>query len=217
MAQEELRRLQDQQSKFTIRAPFEGYVVAKLTEVGAWLTRGDPVAEIVALDPIEIDVAVPETYIPHVRLGDSVRVLVEAMPRESFTGQVARIVPQADLRSRSFPVKIRMANPKTEHGHLLKAGMMARVTMGVGAPQQALLVPKDALVLGGPSPAVMAVAVEPQTKATVARLVPVQLGVSDASLIQVIGELRAGDQVIVVGNERVRPGQPIAVESATKK
>jgi RND family efflux transporter MFP subunit len=213
MAAQEVRRLEDQYRKFTIRAPFEGYVVSKLTEVGAWLSRGDPVAEIIALDPIEIDVAVPEAYIAHVMLGASVQVTIPAVADQTFTGSVARIVPQADLRSRSFPVKIRLKNPKSAAGHVLKSGMLARVTMAVGPRQQAMLVPKDALILGGPSPGIMVVQREAGASNPVARLVPVQLGVAEESMIQVIGELRGDDQVIVVGNERIRPGQPISVQS----
>jgi RND family efflux transporter MFP subunit len=209
-ATENVSHLESQKAKYTLRAPFEGYVVAKHTEIGAWVSRGDPVAEVIELDPIEIDVMVPEAFIAHIHLGAAAQIRADAIPDQAFTGTVARIVPDADRRSRSFPVKVRLANPKTEDGHVLKSGMLARVTLAIGPPIQALLVPKDALVLGGPLPSLMVVTTNPETKQETVRPVPVQLGVTDGSLIQVTGNLASTDKIVVIGNERVRPGQPIA-------
>ncbi len=213
-AQEEVNRLQDMMKKYTVRAPFEGFVIAKHTEVGAWLSRGDPVAEVVQLDPIEVRVSIPEAYIPHVRMGAEVRVRLEASPDDVIVGQVARIVPQADLRSRTFPVIVRLPNPRQEGEYLMKAGMLAAVTLGVGRPVAATLVPKDALVLDGRDTSIVVVDSDPRTKQPVARVVPVQLGVAEGSLIQVFdasGSLRDKQQVVVRGNERLRSGQPLQI------
>lgn len=209
IAEQQVKQLESRKAKYTIRTRFEGYVVAKHTEIGAWVSRGDPVAEVIALDPIEIDVTVPGRYITHVRLGAAVNVQVDALQQQPFVGTVARIVPEADLRSRTFPVKIRLANPKTDDGHQLKAGMLARATVAIGPSINALLVPKDSLVLGGPTPVVMAIVVDEEKKLTTVRPVPVTLGIAEGSLIQVIGDLTAKQQVVVVGNERVRPGSPV--------
>ncbi len=217
VATENVKHLESQKAKYTLRAPFEGSIVAKHTEIGAWVSRGDPVAELIELDPIEIDVMVPEAFITHVHLGAAAQIRADAVPDQAFTGAVARIIPDADRRSRTFPVKVRLANPKTADGHILKSGMLARVTLAIGPPIQALLVPKDALVLGGPQPALMVVTTNPETKQDTVRPVSVQLGVTDGSLIQVTGNLTATDRIVVVGNERVRPGQPIAAVMAEAK
>ena len=209
IATEDVKHLESQKAKYTLRARFEGYVVAKHTEVGAWVSRGDPVAEVIELDPIEIAVSVPEVFIAHVRIGAAAQIRADAIADRAFTGTVAKIIPDADLRSRTFPVKVRLANPKTEDGHLLKAGMLARVTLAVGPPIQALLVPKDSLVLGGPQPSLMVVVTSSESKQQTVRPVPVQLGITDGSLIQVTGDLLPNDKVVVIGNERIRPGQPI--------
>ncbi|MBI2479505.1 MAG: efflux RND transporter periplasmic adaptor subunit [Planctomycetia bacterium] len=215
-ATENVNHLESQKAKYTLRAPFEGYVVAKHTEIGAWVSRGDPVAEVIELDPIEIDVMVPEAFIAHIHIGAAAQIHADAVPDQAFTGTVARIIPDADRRSRTFPVKVRLANPKTEDGHVLKSGMLARVTLAIGPPIQALLVPKDSLVLGGPQPSLMVVMTNPETKQETVRPVPVQLGVTDGHLIQVTGSLAPTDKVVVVGNERVRPGQPIAAVMQSK-
>ncbi len=211
-AQEEaVRQIEDRLAKYVIYAPFDGYVSAEHTEVGEWIARADPIAEVIELDPIEIEVAVPESTVARLRLGSVASVLVPAVPGAIYDGTIAAIVPQGDERSRTFPVKVRLANPRGPDGHLLKAGMLARVTFLVGDPELALLVPKDALQLGDRLARVYVVAKAPQGEGTVARPVDVIPGASHGSLIAVRGELSAGEQVVIQGNERLRPFQPIAV------
>jgi RND family efflux transporter MFP subunit len=202
-------RLEDQLKKYTIKAPFDGYVTAEHTEVGAWIKQGDPVAEVVSIDPAEVTVSVPEEYIAALAPGMSASIRLDAMPDRSFEASITRIVPQADVRSRSFPVKIALDNPREATGHAIKAGMLARVTLSVGPPKPALLVPKDAVILGGPSPQVYVVADDPRTKQPAAVPVSVELGVSEGGNIQVVGNLQAGQQVVVQGNERLIPGAKV--------
>lgn len=212
MAAEEVRRLEDRLEKYTIRAPFDGYVVTKHAEVGQWIKEGDLVMEVAELNPVEVEVALPESYIAFLRTGMSARVEVSAVQNDVTTGTVSRVVPQADLRSRAFPVKIELQNEPGEAGPRLKAGMLAHVTLSVGGrPQKAMLVPKDALVLGGPmGPIVYVVEPSEGDQPPMARPVPVQLGGADEGWIKVRGDLSVGQQVVTRGNERLRPG-PVRV------
>ena len=216
--QEEIRRIQDLLGKHTIRAPFDGYVVKKHTEIGAWIRRGDPVVDVVELDPVEIEISIPETYIAYLEVGTVQPVQLEALNGrileefdQPLQGTLVRIVPQADLRSRTFPVKLRVDNPRQGSSHLLKAGMLARVLLAVGKPHSSLLVPKNALVLGGRTPRVFVLKTDAETQATTAHPVEVEIGVADGGLIQVSGELREGDRVVVEGNERLRPGADVRI------
>jgi multidrug efflux pump subunit AcrA (membrane-fusion protein) len=101
-------------------------------------------------------------------------------------------------------VQLRLANPRQKGNFLIKPGMLARVSLPVGEAHIVTLVPKDALVLGGPKPTVFVVS------NGVARMIPVETGVSIDSLIEVTGDVKAGDKVVVTGNERLRPG-PVKV------
>ncbi len=214
MAQEAVNQLEDVKKKYTIRAPFSGFVTVKHTEIGAWVSQGDPVADVVQLDPIEIRVAVPETYITNVRLGSDAQVRLEATPEEVIVGKINRIVPLAERRSRTFPVVIRLKNPQQNGEYLLKAGMLAQVTIGVGTEQTALMVPKDALVLNGRAQSIVLIEKDNGSQQDVARVVPVELGVAFGSRIQVIdrtGRLKEGMLVASRGNERLRDQQPVEV------
>jgi multidrug efflux pump subunit AcrA (membrane-fusion protein) len=119
--------------------------------------------------------------------------------------------PQADPRAHTFPVKVRMENRILEGQPLLKAGLFARVTLSVGKPTVCVLVPKDAVVLGGPT-AMVFIANTAGGKSTV-KPVPVTLGPQSGAWISAVGDIQEGEQVIVEGNERVRPGQEIRVEA----
>ncbi|WP_152049406.1 efflux RND transporter periplasmic adaptor subunit [Tautonia marina] len=214
-AQEEvINRLEDRLAEHTIVAPFTGYVVTEHTEVGQWLGRGDPVVDLVELDRVDVEASVVEDDIRYISVGTSARVEVSSLPDKAFTGAVALVVPQADLRSRSFPVKVRLTNEDVHGTPILKAGMIARVTLPVGPEHPALLVPKDALVLGGPSPRVFVF--EPASDGNDPALgtvqpVPVTLGVAAGALVEVTGPLQADQRVVVQGNERLRPGQEVRV------
>jgi RND family efflux transporter MFP subunit len=213
--EEEIRRIEDRLAKFTIVAPFDGYVVAEHTEIGHWVKQGDPVAEVIELDYVDVEVTVLENYIPFVRVGAEVNVEIGALGTEPFDGQVALIIPRADLRSRSFPVKVRVENRDNDGTPLLKAGMFAQVILPVGNPEIGVLVPKDALVHGGMTPVVYVVDLDgPGSQQGTVRPVSVRIGVAAAELIQIKGDVAAGQTVVVQGNERLRPGQQVVVSAA---
>ena len=225
---EEVNAIQDQIDKHMIKAPFDGYVVEEFTEVGQWVAKAGLVAKIAELDEVDIEIMVVERYLAALRVGTPAVVEVPAVGPNSdgslpvFNGQVVLIVPQADERSRSFPIKVRLINQQRPDGQLLlKAGMLARVKLPVESAANALLVPKDAVVLSGDKALVWAIDPAPAAAGGGAntgtvRRVDVQLGLEEGQRIQVIpigGELRRGDSVAVRGNERLRPGMPVTIGS----
>lgn len=213
--QAEVDRIKDQISKYTIRTRFDGYVVTQHVDDGAWVVVGAPVMEVVALDQVELVAAVNDQYVRYIRPGATVDISVSALPEEPFRGEVLAVVPQADLQARTFPVIIRVENRFNASGPLIKSGMVARVDLPTAEPQQALLVPKDALVLGGASKIVYVVSEQPTEKGgerrTIAKPVAVQTGIAKNNWIQVQGDLKAGELVVIEGNERLRKDQPVAV------
>jgi len=201
-----VRAMEDRIAKHTIITRFAGYVVAEHAEEGQWVKQGDPVAEVVALDQVEVEVHVVEQSVNQIHLGGEVSVEIPAFGAQPLSGKVSAIVPQADVRTRTFPVRILLSNQFDENDvPRIKSGMYARAKLPTGGTQKSKLIPKDALVLGGPQPVVYVVA-ESKVKP-----VPVTLGDGHGDRIQVTGELKADDPVVVVGNERLRPGQAVEV------
>ena len=210
--EEAVNFIEDRIKKYTVRAPFDGYVTAEGTEQGQWIKEAEMVAEVAELAQVEAKFFVPEEYIAKVSLGMTVKLTVDSYPGQDFEGTVTRIVPQADVRSRTFPVKVRIENSIQDGLPTLKSGMLARVHVAVGRQQSALIVPKDALVLGGPQPSLQVVDYSAAgAKEGTVRAVPVQVGLAHGAWIQVVGEIRAGQDVVIKGNERLRPNQQVKV------
>ena len=210
--EETVRRLEDDIQEHTIVAPFDGYVTQEFTEVGQWIAKGSSVVEVVELKSVDVEVPVPEEYIAGLSVGARARVEIVAVSEKMLEGQVALVVPRGDLRSRSFPVKVRLMNRVTEIGAWIKPGMFAQVTLPVGNKGSALMIPKDALVLNERS--TMVWAVEPdKASPTIGRVrpVPVELGLSADGWIEVRGDLKPGEFVIVEGNERINPTRPVSM------
>lgn len=197
----EIRRVRDRIEKSRIVAPFEGLVVKEHTEVGQWVEEGGPVVEIVDLSRVKVEVPLPERFVPFVRRGDPVSAVFDGLPGVRATGTVFSIVAQADRAARTFPIKLEIPNPEL----LLKSGMVARVTVTVGEAYRALVVPKDALVLLGGKEYVFLV------RDGVAVQQQVTPGIHTDGLVEVTGELADGMRVVVQGNERLRPGQPVRI------
>ncbi len=194
-------RLQDKLRQTDITAPFDGVVVKEHTEVGQWLNRGDPVVELLDLSTVDVIVPVPERHIAQVRRGESASLTLDALPGRSFTGQISQVIPQANAESRTFPIKVQVANPDG----LIKSGMFARVTLPVGKGRRALAVPKDALVSHGPVDLLFIVS------DGMARQVAVKRGQATGAWVAVEGPVEEGQLVVVRGNERLRDGMPVKI------
>ena len=209
-----IERIDDQLSKHTIRAPFDGWVVQRFSEKGQWLARGDLVARIAELDTVEIEAQVPESLVGGLRAGVEVRLEIDAAPDTAWIGRISRIVPQADLRSRSFPVEVIVANRVVNGDPVLKGGMLARAWLPVGRSGSVTVVPKDAVVLGGQKPQVYVVdAAGPDGGGPgtgLVRPVDVVLGAVVEGHVEARGELAPGGLVVVRGNERLRPGMAVS-------
>jgi HlyD family secretion protein len=204
-----VERLEDELRRMRIVASLTGFLVKKRVEVGAWVKAGDPIADLIALDPVYVVGPVSEREVGRLTLGTSARVTLDAYPGRAFSGEVAHVVPQADAQSRAFPVKVRLRNPE----HLLKSGMFARVSLEIPGQRRALYVPKDAVVRQNGTSAVFVV------EQGVARARVVRTGPAVGALVEVLeGALAAGQQVVVVGNDTLQDGVKVrAADGAAGK
>jgi len=197
----EIRLVQEQLSKATIRAPFAGWITKEHTEIGQWVEEGGPVVELVDLARVEVQIPLPEEYVRDVRAGDPVMAVFDGLPGVEVKGTVFSIIAQADRAARTFPVKVELANPDLH----IKSGMVARVHLAVGAPYQAVVIPKDALVLKGGKEFAFIVANNTVTQVAV---IPIN---HFEDLVEVQGGIEEGMQVVVEGNERLLPGQSVRI------
>lgn len=208
-AKVETQQAQARLGDMTVRAPFAGVVAAKLTEVGQWAREGDAVIDLVALDPIDAWLEAPQRVAARlIALGlDPTKVSVQdeatGTQREAISLAVS---PVADPQSRNVEVRARLANPSG----LLRPGMSAVGLLPEGRVAPTLTVHKDAMLLDAAGSFVYVV--------RNGRAAPVRVralfAVGDRVAVST-EELQAGDLVVVEGNERLFPGQPVAPQPMT--
>ena len=211
----EVERIDDQLAKHTIRSPFAGWVVERFTEKGQWVARGGLVARIAELDRVKIVAQVPELSVRFLKPGADVRLEFDAAPDQAWMGTVARVVPQADLLSRSFPVEVTLENRVVDGEPMLKGGMLARAWLPVGKTGSATVVPKDAVVLGVARPFVYVIdgpAAGGAAGTGTVRPVEVSLGAAVEGHVEVRGGVELGQLVVIRGNERLRPGMAVSFQ-----
>ncbi|MDR4496447.1 MAG: efflux RND transporter periplasmic adaptor subunit [Candidatus Scalindua sp.] len=193
--------IEDNIGKCTVTAPFDGRITEEYTEVGQWLDQGEKVVSMIELNSVKIRVPVPEKYLQNVKVGDECKVSISALGGIIRTGHILHIVPQADTRSRTFPIYIKLDN----EDEMIKSGMFAEATFEVGPLLSATMILKDGIVRRVERKfiylAIDGKAIE----------VPISTGVSYKNLIQVFDDVEPGTDVIVRGNERLRDGQSVRV------
>jgi RND family efflux transporter MFP subunit len=200
----EVARLEIDLRRTTVRAPFAGVVVREHAAEGEWLGIGDPVAEMVDLDDLEVTVEVPESYYAGLARGGTARVVFSSLGGYEIEGAIRAVVPRANPQARTFPVKVALDNAERRIG----AGMLARVDLPVGEPQPAVLVPKDAVTAQGREDVVYVV-----DEGDTVRPVSVKRGAAVGAWVAVEGGVAAGERVVTRGNERLFPGQKVVPEA----
>ncbi len=197
----EIRRVRDSLNQSGIVAPFDGWITQEFTEIGQWVEEGGAIIEMVDLSHVQVEIPLPERYVRNIRIRDPVTATFDGLPELEARGRVFSLVAQADRIARTFPVKVDIPNPALA----IKSGMVSRVTLQVDRPHQGTVVPKDALVLRGGRAFVFRV-----NEGTVDQI-PVTAVLHVEGLIEIEGPIREGMVVVVEGNERLFPGQPVRI------
>ena len=195
--------------KATIRAPFAGVVQKLDLEPGAYLRPGEPVAEILDLSEIEIEVGVTDREVVALRPGDLVSVAVDVFPDEIFGGVIRRLGRSPDDQTQKYPVQVRVPN---QDGRLLP-GMLGHVRFDLGEREPAIRVPRAATqteyeiayvyVLDGRDPPHVA------RRRVTTRHVPFR-----PDLLEVTKGLREGERIAVTRVRELRDGLPVRLRGS---
>lgn len=181
-------------------APFGGFVAQKLVEVGQNAMPGVPVLKLVKIGQVKVKIAVPETEIASVRKGDKVAITVQALGGKNFEGTVAEKGVEANALSRSYEVKVAVANPQNE----LLPGMVCNAFLGKAADRHAIVLPSHVVLLDSDNRTFVWLNVGGKA---VKRYVTI--GEQTARGVVVSSGLAAGDAVITEGWQKVSEGMAV--------
>jgi membrane fusion protein (multidrug efflux system) len=190
-----------------IRAPFSGVMGLRSASPGALVRPGDAIATLDDISIIKLDFDVPEVHLTTMRPGAALSAVTAAYPGQAFTGTINDVDSRVDPASRTVKVRALIDNKSGA----LKPGMLMTVSVQSN-PRMALAVPEMSILEKADGSSVFKV-VQKDGK-TVAAPAPVTIGARAAGWVEIMTGLKAGDQIVVEGVQRARPGQPIRVDAA---
>ena len=158
-----------------------------------------PMVRIETPSRLRLVVPVPEAYVAGIPEGTKVEFTVPAYPGQTFRAPVARIAESVDVKTRTMPIELEVRNPSSR----LPSGMFAEVLWPVRRPRATLFVPISAVVRTTEKTFVVRI------RDGKAEWVDVKTGATSGNLIEVFGNLKEGDQVILRGTDELRPGTPV--------
>ena len=204
-ARSRLKLLTVRLADLEIKAPFDGYVVERHAELGEWVSAGSHVFTLVSAGEIEAWLKVPERFADLVG-GSEIPVTIKATGK-TVISTALRIVPEAGMRTRTLVVIATLPNPD---GSLLP-GLSVSAELPVSSREERLAVPVNAVVQGYAGPGVF-IPSENGGPMPVAKRLAVDILYQDQEWVYLkAGELQAGDLVVVEGNERLFPFQPLNI------
>jgi len=195
----ELARVQ--LDKTRIVAPFSGIVGLRHVSAGEYITAGQPLVNLEAIDPVKADFRVPEKFLPAIRVGQTIRIKVDAFPDDAFEGKVYAIDPRLDVAGRSLLVRATVPNADQR----LRPGLFARVTVLLQLKEDALSVPEQAIVPQGDSQFVFKIV------GGKAQMTKVVIGTRRDGRVEIVEGLAAGDEVVTAGQLKIRDGSAVSV------
>lgn len=202
----------------TIRAPFAGTITVKHAEIGQWVDRGDSICTIVSMSDLEARIDVPQTLLPAVERANArsssetgeaptIQIMLPSFP-EPMTARVHAVVPQADALSRLFPVRLVVDDPNKQ----LRPGMSLTAMVPTGTEAKLMTVSKDA-ILRNPSGEYVY-----YNNNGTAALAPITRQFSVGNRVVIRSPLLSeGVQVVIEGNERMFPTQPMIIQGIDGK
>jgi membrane fusion protein (multidrug efflux system) len=204
-ARSELAIAERQIGRSQIVAPISGRIARRHADAGTVVTAGTPLYTIVDDSIFEFRSSVASNDFGKVKVGEHVVVTVDALPGFVTEGEVNRIAPQVDARSRSFEVIIRVPGRSQ-----LVSGLFARAQVKVRDVPGGLTVPPAALVRDGSDPS------KAQTYVVIGNKVErrdVTVGVEVPDAVQVTSGLKAGEVVVVDPPSALGPGTQVITET----
>lgn len=188
-----------------IRAPFGGVLDSRDVELGSMIMPGTPVARVVDLDPVRIRGGVPERFALDVRPGSRATVTFQVLEGEAFEGDITYVGAAVDPEDRTFPVELTLANP----GGLIKPEMVANIEIVRETRADVVVVPREVLLRV--EDGYVAYVVEGSGEDGTARSRTVRLGPAQRNQVVVEEGLRAGDRLVVIGQQLIADGDRVRV------
>lgn len=184
-----------------VRAPFAGLIAERHVNIGRFMKKGDRIATLVRIDPLRIELTVPEGAVAAIRKGQKVSFAVQSYPDRRFQGIIAYVGPALKAESRALVAEAIVPNPQ---GQLLP-GLFATASIELPATHASIVIPAAAVRNeGGVFQAFVA-------RNDRAELRIVQLGREAGGQVEIVRGIQAGESVVARATPALADGAPISV------
>jgi membrane fusion protein, multidrug efflux system len=198
-------------SQKLVRAPFNGELGVRHVEVGQFLTAGTQIVTLTDLSTLYANFTVPEKGSAALKVGQTVRVAVDAYPGRTFEGKINAIEPQIAADTRNIRVQATIENPD----HILKPGMFTTTTVVLPDKAAVVTVPETAVdyTLYGDSVFLITEKEENgKTNLTAVRTF-VRTGNRVNGRAEILSGLKVDDRVVAVGQLKLQSGAPVSIST----
>ena len=196
----------------TIRAPFSGTLGIRKVNLGQYLSAGNAVVQLQALNPIYVNFGLPQQALGQVRVGRTLRVTSEDLPGKAFTGKVTALDSVIDQTTRNVQVQATLANPEGK----LQPGMFVQVEVVLGASRTVVPLPASAVSYAPYGDSVFVITDLKDPKGHSYRGVRqqfIKLEGSRGDQVAVVSGLNPGDEVVTSGVFKLRNGAAVQVNN----
>ena len=190
-----------QLSHSTLTAPFAGVIAAKNVDLGTYVLPGQPVLKLANVAQVNAKISVPEAEISHLHVGDKVKLTVAALSGAIFRGTISEKGIDANPISHTYDVKVGITNPQ---GRLLPGMVCNAQVQGSAATPSHITVPPQSIELDVDNSRFVWTVVNGK-----AHQQPVTTGDFEGDGIVILSGLKAGDQVIINGQQKVSEGMNV--------
>lgn len=207
-AEASLKLAEAKLAKMRLTAPFDGVIGLRKVSVGALLVPGQEIVNLEQINPLKVDFKVPEMLLAAVKVGQVIRLRLDAMGSRAVDGTVYAIDPLLETGGRAIVLRARIPNPDSA----LRPGLFARVVLTIEEKPNALFVPEQAVLPGSDgSKSVF------KAEGGKAVMTPVELGERIKGEVEVTAGLKPGDVVVTAGLPKLRPGVALCQLAAPGK
>src|SRR3954467_14671301 len=199
-------------SQKLVRAPFDGELGVRKVEVGQYLTAGTQIVSLTDLSALYANFTVTEKDSAQLKVGQTVRIAVDAYPGRKFEGKITTIEPQIATDTRNIRVQATIANPE----RILKPGMFATTTVVLPDKPPVITIPETAVdyTLYGDSVYLLSEKKEDDGKTSLTAVRTfVRTGNRIGGRAEILTGLKAGDRVVAVGQLKLQSGAAVTISS----
>ncbi|MCS6960234.1 MAG: efflux RND transporter periplasmic adaptor subunit [Pseudanabaenaceae cyanobacterium SKYGB_i_bin29] len=210
-----LQQAEERLAYTVIRSPITGIVTAKTAEAGNLLQGGNEIVKIADFATVKVVVEVSELDRANLSLGQSATVKLDALPNQEFVGQITRISPTADPRSRLIPVEVELNNEQQTIG----SGLLARVTFVPQKSKKVVTAPATALrTAGRPNDKESKIFVVKRSGETITvESRPVKIGKEIDGKVVIRSGLAPGEEYVVRSGRPLKDGDKVAVSVLSQR